>query len=94
MVIHGAYPSGRSVQSCSCRRELLIHSLQALRGLNHEISPRGEGNVVSVEFNLMYRWHSTLSEHDTKWVEEKFRGLFPGKDLGKVFLNDATTRVN
>lgn len=74
-------------------RALLAYPLQAVRGLNHDISPRGEGNVVSVEFNLMYRWHSTLSEHDTQWVEEKFHGLFPGKDLGQVFRNDFSARI-
>ena len=32
----------------------------------------------------MYRWHSTLSQPDTKWVENKFHELFPNKDLGQV----------
>lgn len=29
--------------------------LQAIRDSHHEITPRGEGNVCSVEFNLLYR---------------------------------------
>jgi linoleate 10R-lipoxygenase len=28
---------------------------QAIRDSNHEFTPRGEGNVCSVEFNLLYR---------------------------------------
>ena len=39
---------------------------------------------MSIEFNLMYRWHATLSEHDTAWVTDKLQKMFPGKDLGKV----------
>lgn len=31
---------------------------------------RGTGNIASVEFNLLYRWHSTLSRADTKWMED------------------------
>ena len=41
--------------------------------------------VVSVEFNLMYRWDSTISEPDTQWTQQKFHELFPGKDVGKVW---------
>jgi hypothetical protein len=40
--------------------------------------------MVSVEFNLLYRWHSTLSVEDTEWTTEKFSKLFEGRDLGKV----------
>jgi linoleate 10R-lipoxygenase len=52
------------------------------------MAPRGEGNAVSIEFNLMYRWHATLSEHDTDWITEKFQALFPGQDLGKLMPAD------
>lgn len=33
---------------------------------------RGEGNMVSCEFNLLYRFHSPLSRRDTQWTEELF----------------------
>jgi hypothetical protein len=46
--------------------------------------PVGEGNVVSIEFNLLYRWHATLSEKDTAWTETKFNEIFQGKDFSKV----------
>ncbi|KAJ7925601.1 heme peroxidase [Mycena leptocephala] len=39
-------------------------------------SPRGEGSVSSIEFDLMYRWHATLSEQETRLTEELFNTLF------------------
>ncbi|KAF2866163.1 hypothetical protein BDV95DRAFT_612030 [Massariosphaeria phaeospora] len=41
--------------------------------------PIGVGNQVSAEFNLVYRWHSTVSDRDEKWTKEMWNGLF-GKD--------------
>jgi hypothetical protein len=38
--------------------------------------PVGVGNQVSAEFNLVYRWHSTLSDRDEKWTEDVWDGLF------------------
>jgi hypothetical protein len=35
-------------------------------------TPRGIGNQVSTEFNLMYRFHSTVSKRDEKWFENFF----------------------
>ena len=32
--------------------------------------PRGMGNQVSCEFNLLYRFHSALSKRDEKWTED------------------------
>ena len=34
----------------------------------NEPIPAGVGNQVSVEFNLVYRWHSAISERDARWV--------------------------
>ena len=31
--------------------------------------PRGMGNQVSCEFNLLYRFHSALSKRDEMWTE-------------------------
>ncbi|KAK1671336.1 linoleate diol synthase [Colletotrichum godetiae] len=36
-------------------------------------TPEGTGNQVSVEFNLIYRWHCTISPKDAKWTEKAFR---------------------
>ena len=35
--------------------------------------PRGMGNQVSCEFNLLYRFHSALSKKDEKWTEDFMR---------------------
>lgn len=55
-----------------------------MRDIDHEFSPKGEGNVVSIEFNLLYRWHATLSEQDTKWTEAEFAEIFKNKDFNTV----------
>jgi hypothetical protein len=43
--------------------------------------PSGVGNQVSVEFNLIYRWHSTISVRDEKWTNDTYK---------KIFGDDAT----
>lgn len=55
-----------------------------MRDLSHSWTPRGEGNVVSAEFNLMYRWHPAISQEDTTWMEHFFHGLFHGKPASQV----------
>jgi len=43
--------------------------------------PMGVGNQVSAEFNLVYRWHSTLSTRDEEWTQDLWDGLFgKGRD--------------
>lgn len=43
--------------------------------------PIGVGNQVSAEFNLVYRWHSTMSDKDVKWTQDLWDGLFgKGRD--------------
>jgi len=42
--------------------------------------PEGVGNQVSVEFNLIYRWHSAISVRDENWTEELMKGLLGGVD--------------
>ncbi|KAF7512006.1 hypothetical protein GJ744_002719 [Endocarpon pusillum] len=46
------------------------------------------GNQVSAEFNLVYRWHSCLSQRDEKWSEDLFGQMFPGKDSAQVSTDD------
>lgn len=54
---------------------------------NWQLNPRveipgvalGVGNQVSAEFNLVYRWHSAVSDKDDKWTRKLFVELFEGK---------------
>jgi hypothetical protein len=55
-----------------------------MREVDHTLSPTGQGNVVSVEFNLLYRWHAALSQPDTEWTTRFFSRAFPGKDISQV----------
>ena len=57
---------------------------QFARNFDHSLTPRGEGNVVSIEFNLLYRWHACMSQQDTSWTEQVFKKLFPGKEWDQV----------
>ncbi|KAK1246403.1 hypothetical protein MKX08_000205 [Trichoderma sp. CBMAI-0020] len=43
--------------------------------------PRGVGNQVSVEFNLLYRFHSCISKKDERWINNFFLKLFPGRNV-------------
>lgn len=38
---------------------------------------RGSGNVVSVEFAVLYHWHAALSAADDKWMEDVIRAHIP-----------------
>jgi len=55
---------------------------------SHQGAPFGVGNQVSCEFNLIYRWHATLSLVDEKWVGSFMEKLFPGKDMGKISMDE------
>ncbi|KAL4777371.1 heme peroxidase [Aspergillus nidulans var. acristatus] len=41
--------------------------------------PRGVGNQVSAEFNMIYRWHATTSNEDEKWLNELSSRVFGSK---------------
>lgn len=43
--------------------------------------PRGVGNQVSVEFNLLYRFHACISKRDERWINDFFLKLFPGRNV-------------
>lgn len=38
---------------------------------------RGTGNVVSVEFAVLYHWHAALSAADDAWMQEIIREVYP-----------------
>ena len=51
------------------------------RESNHQLLERGQGNSCSVEFNVLYRLHPSMSEYDATYTEGAFDYLF--KDLFK-----------
>lgn len=52
---------------------------------NDDGTPRGIGNQVSAEFNLVYRWHSSISRRDEQWTEEVFKEMF-GKEASEISM--------
>ncbi|KAF7369152.1 hypothetical protein MVEN_00242400 [Mycena venus] len=67
-----------------------LNPLLQLRDSTHKLAPQGGGNVVSIEFTLLYRWHAALSKQDTEWTENLYKELFEGKDLGSITVEDFT----
>jgi linoleate 10R-lipoxygenase len=55
-----------------------------LRNTDHSLFERGRGNVCSVEFNCLYRWHATTSEADEEWVTKMISNMFQGKPADQV----------
>ncbi len=39
---------------------------------NQTTVTRGQGNAVSVEYNLFYRWHAVIAKEDISWTEYMF----------------------
>jgi hypothetical protein len=69
---------------------------------NWQLNPRanmegvaiGVGNQVSAEFNLVYRWHSTVSDRDEKWTQNMWDELFgKGRDPKSVDKNEFLRRM-
>jgi hypothetical protein len=69
------------------RSDWRLNPLMTMRGSDHAFVPVGEGNVVSIEFNLLYRWHSTLSSQDTTWTTKMFEGLLKGRNPSEMTVN-------
>ncbi|KAH9857342.1 linoleate diol synthase [Lenzites betulinus] len=65
-----------------------LDPFEEIRNADHSLFERGRGNVCSVEFNCLYRWHATTSEADEKWVEQLAEQLFPGKTVESVTTQD------
>lgn len=49
---------------------------------------RGVGNQVSAEFNLLYRFHSAVSQRDDKWTAEFFKSIFGDKPPETIGLEE------
>lgn len=47
-------------------------------------TPRGIGNQVSVEFNLLYRWHSAISKKDEAWTNELYEEIMGTSDFDSL----------
>ncbi len=74
-------------KSLSCGLHLIVNAEsahQTMRGSDHAFVPVGEGSVVSIEFNLLYRWHATLSAQDTAWTTKKFEEFLNGQNPSQV----------
>ncbi|KAI0766618.1 linoleate diol synthase [Trametes elegans] len=65
-----------------------LNPFEEIRKADHSLFERGRGNVCSVEFNCLYRWHATTSEPDEKWVEQLSQQLFPGRSVESVTVKD------
>ncbi|KAF6807360.1 fatty acid oxygenase [Colletotrichum sojae] len=50
-------------------------------------TPEGTGNQVSVEFNLIYRWHNSISPRDEKWTQDVMKKVL-GKDPSTMTLKE------
>ncbi|KAF8192973.1 heme peroxidase [Pholiota molesta] len=49
---------------------------------------RALGNLVSIEFNTLYRWHATLSEMDVKWIEDIIEAALGRNDFENLTPED------
>lgn len=56
-----------------------IDPRKTLSAFDSEGLPQGVGNQVSAEFNMIYRWHAAISDHDETWANELATKVFGGK---------------
>lgn len=61
------------------------------RHAQKDTAPTGVGNQVSVEFNLLYRWHSIISKRDAEWTAQEMRRLLGGKDPETASFHEMIT---
>ncbi|KAL4791504.1 heme peroxidase [Aspergillus venezuelensis] len=52
---------------------------KSLSVFDSEGIPRGIGNQVSAEFNMMYHWHAAISNQDEQWINELSSSIFGPK---------------
>ncbi|KAF8551616.1 heme peroxidase [Imleria badia] len=65
-----------------------LDPLASFRESNHDVSPRGQGNAVSIEFNLLYHWHASICEQDETRLNTLFEKLFENKDPTTVTIDE------
>ncbi|KAG7129344.1 Psi-producing oxygenase A like protein [Verticillium longisporum] len=89
------FQTGRLIV-CGLYVNIILHDyLRVILGLNQTAStwsldprmdtdtekiPRGGGNQCSFEFNLLYRWHSAISQRDEKWMDAHLESLLRGPE--------------
>jgi linoleate 8R-lipoxygenase/9,12-octadecadienoate 8-hydroperoxide 8R-isomerase len=87
------FQTGRLITGGLYINMILLDYVRTILNLNKSntnwaLNPRADikdceqatGNQVSAEFNLVYRWHSAISERDEKWTEEFWAEAFPNTD--------------
>ncbi|KAH6648976.1 heme peroxidase [Truncatella angustata] len=52
----------------------------------------GTGNQVSFEFNLVYRWHSCVSQRDEEWTQRLYENIV-GKDYRETTTRELLTAL-
>ncbi|KIJ55788.1 hypothetical protein M422DRAFT_152180 [Sphaerobolus stellatus SS14] len=65
-----------------------LNPFAEIRKDDHTMVERGMGNAVSVEFNLLYRWHPTMSLGDVQWTEAVFKKTFGNKPFDQITPED------
>ncbi|KAF9553362.1 heme peroxidase [Agrocybe pediades] len=86
--IMGDYVAGFLGASEGCNWNM--NAFDAINGKDLKVT-RGQGNHVSVEFNILYRWHATVSDRDEKWTEDVFKKAFGDKPFDQLSLADLGT---
>ncbi|RDW90314.1 peroxidase/cytochrome P450 family protein [Aspergillus mulundensis] len=61
------------------RSDWRLDPRKALNVFDGEGLPRGVGNQISAEFNMIYRWHATTSVADEEWLNELSSQIFGSK---------------
>lgn len=86
---------------------ILIDYVRTILNLNRsdsdwQLNPRieipdgpamGVGNQVSAEFNLVYRWHSTVSIKDEKWTQNAFAEIFGDRKPDDIPMTEFLTEL-
>ncbi|KAG1883750.1 heme peroxidase [Suillus subluteus] len=70
-----------------------LNPLQGFREQTHDVSQRGAGNAVSLEFNMLYRWHAAISRQDEVWIKHTFKDILPGKDPSIITVKEFKAAV-